>query len=90
MTIALAHNPQLWPALAERDVALTLSGHTHGGQVALPRFGWSLASAFLEYSLGLYRKGNAQLYISPGTGHWGIPFRIGAIGEVSFLTLTRF
>lgn len=34
--IALAHNPALWPELAARGVALTLSGHTHGGQFALP------------------------------------------------------
>ena len=33
-TIALAHNPALWPALADRGVALTLSGHTHYGQVS--------------------------------------------------------
>src|SRR5829696_4042374 len=33
-TIAFAHNPALWPALAARGVALTLSGHTHWGQFA--------------------------------------------------------
>src|SRR4051812_9183817 len=38
--IALAHNPGLWPALAERGVTLTLSGHTHWGQFSFPRWGW--------------------------------------------------
>ncbi len=45
---ALAHNPALWPALAGRGVPVTLSGHTHHGQLSIPRLGWSIASPFLE------------------------------------------
>jgi predicted MPP superfamily phosphohydrolase len=70
-------------------VALTLSGHTHWGQFALPRFGWSLASPFLEHAMGAHTEGDAVLYISPGTGYWGIPFRIGARPEVTLVTLRR-
>jgi predicted MPP superfamily phosphohydrolase len=88
-TIALAHNPALWPALAERGVALTLSGHTHWGQLALPRWGWSLASPFLERAMGAHVEGEALLYINPGTGYWGLPFRIGAHPEVTLVTLHR-
>jgi predicted MPP superfamily phosphohydrolase len=87
--IAFAHNPALWPKLAERGVALTLSGHTHWGQFALPRLGWSLASPFLEHAMGAHIIDGAQLYISPGTGYWGIPFRIGANPEVTLVTLHR-
>jgi len=88
-TLALAHNPALWPALAERGVELTLSGHTHYGQIAIPRLGWSLASAFLDYSMGQYRRDGSQLYINPGTNYWGIPFRLGTPPEVTVLTLRR-
>jgi hypothetical protein len=87
--VAFAHNPALWPALASRGVALTLSGHTHWGQFALPRFGWSLASPFLELAMGAHTREDAVLYISPGTGYWGIPFRIGARPEVTLVTLRR-
>jgi predicted MPP superfamily phosphohydrolase len=87
--IAFAHNPALWPKLAERGVALTLSGHTHWGQFALPRLGWSLASPFLEHAMGAHIIDDAQLYISPGTGYWGIPFRLGASPEVTLVTLRR-
>lgn len=87
--IALAHNPSLFEALAERGVALTLSGHTHWGQVALPAAGWSMASMFLEDAMGVITRGRSLLYISPGTGYWGIPFRIGAIGEITHITLKR-
>lgn len=85
--IAFAHNPALWPGLAERGVALTLSGHTHWGQFALPRLGWSLASPFLEHAMGAHRAGDSLLYINPGTGYWGIPFRIGAFPEITIVTL---
>ena len=87
VVIALAHNPSLWPALARRGVALTLSGHTHYGQFAIPGLGWSLASPFLEHAMGAHQMENALLYISPGTGYWGIPFRLGAPPEVTLVTL---
>jgi predicted MPP superfamily phosphohydrolase len=87
--VALAHNPALFPALAEAGVALTLSGHTHWGQVALPAAGWSMAGMFLEDAMGINTRGLSLLYISPGTGYWGIPFRIGAPGEITLVTLRR-
>lgn len=85
--IALAHNPALWPALAERGVDLTLSGHTHAGQFALPATGWSLASLFLDLAVGVYQQGDALLHINAGTNYWGIPFRLGTPPEVTVLTL---
>jgi len=88
-TIAFAHNPSLWPALAAHGVALTLSGHTHWGQFALPKLGWSLASPFLQHAMGAHIEKGSLLYISPGTGYWGIPFRLGAPPEVTLVTLRR-
>lgn len=88
-TIALAHNPALWPDLARGGVALTLSGHTHYGQFAIPGLGWSLASPFLAHAMGSYHDGRARLYINPGTNHWGIPFRLGTPPEVTVVVLTR-
>lgn len=89
VVIALAHNPALWPALARHGVALTLSGHTHWGQLALPNVGWSLASPFLEHAMGAHVEAGSALYISPGTGYWGIPFRLGASPEITLVTLRR-
>ena len=89
LSIVLAHNPALWPALAKRGARLTLSGHTHHGQLSIPSIGWSLASPFLEHAMGVYREGDALLYIAPGTNFWGIPFRLGAFPEVTVLVLRR-
>jgi uncharacterized protein len=88
-SIVLAHNPALWPALAQRGARLTLSGHTHHGQLSIPSLGWSLASPFLERAMGVHREGDALLYIAPGTNFWGIPFRLGAYPEVTVLTLRQ-
>lgn len=87
--IALAHNPALWPALAAGGVDLTLSGHTHYGQFAIPSRKWSAASAFLDLAMGAHRKGRSLLYIHPGTLYWGLPLRIGTPPEVAVLTLRR-
>ena len=85
--VALSHNPALWPALADRQVDLTLSGHTHYGQFAIPRRSWSMASPFLDLAMGWHRRDRSLLYIHPGTNYWGIPFRIGTPPEVTVLTL---
>lgn len=86
-TIVLAHNPALWPELARNGADLTLSGHTHYGQLAIPALRWSLASSFLELAMGVHRSGSSLLYIQPGTNFWGIPFRLGTPPEVTVLTL---
>ena len=83
----LAHNPGLWPALAARRVPLTLSGHTHYGQLAIPALNWCLASPFLTHAMGAYESNGALLYISAGANYWGIPFRIGCPPEVTVVTL---
>jgi hypothetical protein len=87
--LALAHNPALWPALAARQVALTLSGHTHWGQLGFRRWRWCLASPFLDLAMGVHVRNDSVLYIHPGTGYWGIPFRIGHAAQVALLTLRR-
>jgi predicted MPP superfamily phosphohydrolase len=37
--------------------------------------------------MGAHRAGDALLYINPGTGYWGIPFRLGAFPEITMVTL---
>ncbi|HUR69351.1 MAG TPA: metallophosphoesterase [Candidatus Thermoplasmatota archaeon] len=87
--LALAHNPALWPALQARGVHLTLSGHTHHGQLSVPWLKWSLASPFLELAMGSYQRDASSLYIHPGTNYWAVPLRVGAWPEVAIVTLRR-
>jgi len=82
--LCLTHHPDFFPLAVERGARLTLAGHTHGGQVAI--LGVPLFRFAFDYMLGRYRRGNGQLYVSGGTGHW-LPFRLGVPAEVTIFTL---
>lgn len=82
----LAHHPDFFDATEQSGVELTLSGHTHGGQVA-PLFTTMAHDAF-PYVLGHYQRNGRHLYVNGGTGHW-MPVRVAVPAEVTELTLTR-
>ena len=87
--IMLAHRPSLFELCADAGAELVLSGHTHGGQIALTRQ-WSLARLLGPYTMGLYRRGAAQLYVHRGMGTVGpAPVRLGSAPEIALLTLRR-
>jgi uncharacterized protein len=88
--VLLAHQPRT-DAVGEavrRGVDLQLSGHTHGGQI----FPWTyLVGMAFPYLNGLYRHAEdgraGQVYVSPGTGYWGPPMRLGVPAEITKLVL---
>jgi uncharacterized protein len=86
-TILLAHQPQGFKDAVERKVELTLSGHTHGGQVGFKFLNWSLAKLFMKYHMGHFKEGDSQLYVTPGTGYWALPVRFGLTPEISLIEL---
>jgi len=83
--ILLAHQPQSVYEAAQAGFDLQLSGHTHGGMFSLVRWLKSLSHPF---QAGLYKYKNTQLYVSSGTGYWGIPLRYGTPPEITHLKLT--
>lgn len=86
--ILLAHHPHAFDTAAEADFPLTLSGHTHGGQLMLTsQFG--AGNLLFHYTSGLYRQGKNLLVVSNGTGNW-LPLRINAPAEILHLTLMRY
>jgi uncharacterized protein len=87
-TVLLAHDPNLFAEASAHQVDLTLSGHTHGGQLAVPGFRrLSLARFITQFTAGLYRRGRSWLYVNRGAGTTGPPVRIGAPAELAVLTL---
>lgn len=76
--ILMTHNPDLFPAVPAR-VALTLAGHTHGGQVWLPLIGRPIVpSAFGQrFAAGHIVEGGRHLYVATGVGTSIIPVRLG-------------
>jgi predicted MPP superfamily phosphohydrolase len=88
-TVLLLHAPYTFPQAAAKGIHLTLSGHTHGGQIALTLGDLILTPARLStvFLAGLYKIGESHLYVNRGLGTTGPPIRIGAPPEITHLTL---
>ncbi|MDE5784789.1 MAG: metallophosphoesterase family protein [Prevotella sp.] len=86
--VMLEHDPSAWQRkiLPQSHTQLTLSGHTHGGQVSL--FGWSPADIAYTESRGLYAVDNRYIYVSAGLSGV-VPFRIGTPPEIVVITLRK-
>ncbi len=88
--ILLCHKPYGFDNIAQRDVDLVLSGHTHGGQVVPFKFdkvNISFASLVSKYIEGLYKIGRVNMYVSRGIGCVGLPIRINCPPEITKITL---
>jgi predicted MPP superfamily phosphohydrolase len=88
-TVLMSHDPDRFREAAKRDVDLVLSGHTHGGQIALPFFAEHVTLSRLthHYHLGVYNKGQSTLYVHPGLGTTGPPIRLGVAPAIAIITL---
>lgn len=86
--ILLSHDPTHWRAevLPATDVPLTLSGHTHAGQVRL--FGKTLADRTFRESAGWYCEDGQSLYVNTGIG-CTLPVRLNCPSEITVITLKR-
>jgi hypothetical protein len=87
--LLLAHHPDVFDAAAEQGWDLTLSGHTHGGQVTAGFLDqqFNPARALTPYVCGLYRRSRPAVYVTSGIGTVGIPVRLGALPEIAVLRL---
>jgi predicted MPP superfamily phosphohydrolase len=87
LRLLMLHDPLGFRHLPENDVDLTLSGHTHGGQVGLVSLGldWTVLSRSRWPDHGLFALGANRLYVHRGTGFYGFPLRVGVPGEASVL-----
>ena len=87
--VLLAHDPDRFPLAVERNVDVVISGHTHGGQIAVPFLARYINASKLahHFHIGLYKKGDSTLYVSPGLGTTGPPMRLGVAPAVAIVTL---
>src|SRR5215210_5361000 len=86
--LLLSHDPDVFPTVPGR-VLLTLSGHTHGGQVNLPLVrGHLVPSRFGDrYGGGHVKEGARHLFVSREIGSAGLPVRFLVPPEIAVLTL---
>jgi predicted MPP superfamily phosphohydrolase len=85
--ILLYHAPMFrLKELEKKGIALHLAGHTHDGQI----FPFSLFVKLLyPYTKGLYKSSNSAVFVSPGTGTWGPPMRLGSFNEINLINLRK-
>lgn len=86
--ILLQHDPSAWrrSILPHSHVQLTLSGHTHGGQMQI--LGWRPTHVAQKEDLGLYEDHGRYLYVSAGLGGL-VPFRLNMPCEITVITLHK-
>ena len=90
--LLMSHDPSHFDAqVIHTDIDLTLSGHTHGMQFGIERFGirWSPVSFVYPKWAGLYQVDQQFLYVNRGFGYLGFPGRVGIYPEITEFTLKR-
>jgi uncharacterized protein len=92
-TILLTHDPSFWNSYVEnqRNIELTLAGHTHGMQFGIrtKNYQWSPVSLKYKEWAGLYYNNENVLHVNPGFGFIGLPFRAGIYPEITVITLVN-
>ena len=88
-TLLLCHNPAILPLAAACGVELILSGHTHGGQIGMPRLRSLAAARGLRLPLahGWREFNGTKLYVSRGLGTVILPIRFRCPAEIPVLQL---
>ncbi len=86
--IMLMHEADSFPQVPA-SVALTLAGHTHGGQIALGALPvpWIASRFGRAHRRGLFVAGGRRLIVSSGIGTTGLPLRLGVPPEIVLVTL---
>ncbi len=90
--LLLSHDPSHFDEqVVGTDIDLTLSGHTHGMQFGIERFGikWSPVSLRYKKWAGLYNVGKQFLYVNRGFGYLGFPGRVGIYPEITHIVLRK-
>ena len=91
LKILLAHHPHAFDEAHRHAIDLTLSGHTHGGQILFStkrgkKGSIGLGNVGFRYTRGLYEHGACRLHVSSGVGAW-FPIRFRCPAEITRLVL---
>lgn len=86
--VILSHGPDVFPALPDESL-LTLVGHTHCGQVALPFAGILYVPSLFgtRYACGVFREGSKTMIVSAGVGTSGLPIRMLSPPDIWLVTI---
>ena len=86
--ILLVHRPSFFAQSARLGIPVSLAGHTHGGQISLPRaHHQNIARLIAPWTRGLFENGDSLLYVNRGLGVAGPPIRLNCPREIALLRL---
>ncbi|WP_034555536.1 metallophosphoesterase [Capnocytophaga sp. oral taxon 326] len=91
--ILMSHDPTHWQEIVlpeNKDIQLTLSGHTHGMQCGIEIPGWlkwSPSQYIYKYWGGMYEEGGKYLNVNRGFGYHAFPGRLGVWPEITVIEL---
>jgi hypothetical protein len=85
--IILSHYPLSFDLFSKEEDVIVLSGDTHGGQIPVPSWIWSLLGYVknAKYPQGLYEDGRKKMYVSRGVGSSHVPFRFLRRPEIAVM-----
>lgn len=87
-SVLLAHRPSFFSHAARLGFPVVLSGHTHGGQVAVPLANHHNPSRLISHrTRGIFSEGDSTLYVNRGLGMAGLPLRINCPREIALIQL---
>jgi predicted MPP superfamily phosphohydrolase len=90
--ILLYHKPYFFNDFSKEKIDLTVSGHTHGGQIVFAKLAGinlSIAGFVNKFIEGLYKNENSSMYITRGVGTVGLPLRLNCRPEITILNLKQ-
>lgn len=85
--LLLSHASEIFKKISGKREVLMLSGDTHGGQVWLPKWFWSITriKPDPDHIYGLFREEKKTLFVTSGLGTSRVHFRLGAPPEIAVL-----
>lgn len=83
--IVLSHSPLVFDLVDDDQDVLILSGDTHGGQIPIPSWLWSLIgyAKNMKYEQGWFEKGEKKMYVNRGVGTSHFPIRFMRLPEIT-------
>ena len=88
--LLLAHTPELYAEADQAGIDLYLCGHTHAGQICLPRVGAAFLNACCPrtFTRGKWQHGRTQGFTTAGAGCSVLPVRYNCPPEVALIELS--
>lgn len=89
--LVLCHEPDIIDKILDSNTDYMVAGHTHGGQIRIPfytqKFLPSYGEKYVKGKYALENRSQTTIYVNSGLGTTKIPARLGAVPELTYITI---